>query len=250
MLLKNKTAVITGCNKGIGKKILEIFSSNGANIFACVRTLDDEFKEVCQELSKKNKIKIIPIKLDLENEEEIKNSAKLITSQSKKIDILINNAATIQTSLFQMTTQKDLKKIFQVNVFSQVLFTQYILKSMLKTNNGGGGSIVFVSSSAAIDGNKGRSAYASSKAALISQATVLSKELGVKNIRVNSIAPGVTKTSMLEKNTPEEMIKKIELSTSLNRTANPEEIANVILFLSSDLSSYITGQVIRVDGGM
>ena len=121
---------------------------------------------------------------------------------------------------------------------------------MLKTNNGGGGSIVFVSSSAAIDGNKGRSAYASSKAALISQATVLSKELGVKNIRVNSIAPGVTKTSMLEKNTPEEMIKKIELSTSLNRTANPEEIANVILFLSSDLSSYITGQVIRVDGGM
>ena len=248
MLLKNKTAVITGCNKGIGKKILEIFSSNGANIFACVRTLDDKFKNDCQELSKKNKVKITPIKLDLENEEEIKNSAKLITSQSDKIDILINNAATIQTSLFQMTTQKDLKKIFQVNVFSQVLFTQYILKSMLKTTNAG--SIVFVSSSAAIDGNKGRTAYASSKAALISQANVLSKELGIKNIRVNSIAPGITKTSMLEENTPEEMIKKIELNTSLNRAAKPEEIANVILFLSSDLSSYITGQVVRVDGGM
>ena len=147
-----------------------------------------------------------------------------------------------------MTTQKDLKKIFKINLFSQILFTQYILKSMLKNEKGG--SIIFVASTAALDNNQGRSVYASSKAALISQAKVLSKELGKKNIRVNSIAPGITETEMLKKNTPEKLIESIKENTSLNRIAKPEEIANVILFLASDLSSYITGQTLRADGGM
>ena len=248
MLLKNKTAVITGCNRGIGKKLLEIFSSNGANIFACARTIDDKFKKFCKDLESNKKTKITPICIDLENEESIKKAAGEITNQAVTIDILINNAATIQTALFQMTTQKDLKKIFQVNVFSQVLFTQYILKLMVRNKKGG--SIVFVSSTAGLDGNQGRNAYASSKAALISQSKVLSKELGAKNIRVNSIAPGTTDTQMLKKNTSENLIKQIEENSSLKRIASPEEIANTILFLSSDLSSYITGQVIRVDGGM
>ena len=197
MLLKNKTAVITGCNRGIGKKLLEIFSLNGANIFACARTIDDKFKKFCKELESNKKTKITPICIDLENEESIKKAAGEITNQAVTIDILINNAATIQTALFQMTTQKDLKKIFQVNVFSQVLFTQYILKLMVRNKKGG--SIVFVSSTAGLDGNQGRNAYASSKAALISQSKVLSKELGAKNIRVNSIAPGITETEMLKK---------------------------------------------------
>ena len=237
MLLQNKNAVITGCNKGIGKEALKTFSKNGANVFACVRSLDEDFKKYCRDLEVSDNTKIVPINLDLEEENKVKEAA-----------ILINNAATIQTSLFQMTTQKDLKKIFQVNVFSQVLFTQHILKLMTRNKNGG--SIVFVSSTAAIDGNQGRNAYASSKAALITQSKVLSRELGIKNIRVNSIAPGITETEMLKKNTPENLISKLKDSTSLNRIARPEEIANVILFLSSELSSYITGQVIRVDGGM
>jgi 3-oxoacyl-[acyl-carrier protein] reductase len=248
MLLKNKTAVITGCNRGIGKKLLEIFALNGANIFACARTIDDKFKKFCKDLESNKKTKITPICIDLENEESIKKAAGEITNQAVTIDILINNAATIQTALFQMTTQKDLKKIFQVNVFSQVLFTQYILKLMVRNKKGG--SIVFVSSTAGLDGNQGRNAYASSKAALISQSKVLSKELGAKNIRVNSIAPGITETEMLKKNTSENLIKQIEENSSLKRIASPKEIANTILFLSSDLSSYITGQVIRVDGGM
>ena len=248
MLLKNKNAVITGCNKGIGREVLKTFSKNGANIFACVRSIDEDFKKLCQDLEKNNKTKIVPIDLDLGDESKVKEAANKITSQAEKIDILINNAATIQTSLFQMTTQKDLNKIFQINVFSQVLFTQYILKLMTRNNNGG--SIVFVSSTAALDANQGRNAYSSSKAALISQSKVLSRELGAKNIRVNSIAPGITDTEMLKKNTPENLLEKVKESTSLDRIARPEEIANVILFLSSDLSSYITGQVIRVDGGM
>ena len=248
MLLQNKNAVITGCNKGIGKEALKTFSKNGANVFACVRSLDEDFKKYCRDLEVSDNTKIVPINLDLEEENKVKEAASSITSQADKIDILINNAATIQTSLFQMTTQKDLKKIFQVNVFSQVLFTQHILKLMTRNKNGG--SIVFVSSTAAIDGNQGRNAYASSKAALITQSKVLSRELGIKNIRVNSIAPGITETEMQKKNTPENLISKLKDSTSLNRIARPEEIANVILFLSSELSSYITVQVIRVDGGM
>ena len=113
MLLKNKNAVITGCNKGIGREVLKTFSKNGANIFACVRSIDEGFKKLCQDLEKNNKTKIVPIDLDLGDESKVKEAANKITSQAEKIDILINNAATIQTSLFQMTTQKDLNKIFE-----------------------------------------------------------------------------------------------------------------------------------------
>ena len=245
MLLKNKNAVVTGCNKGIGKEILRTFSNNGANVFACSRTIDDNFKKFCKDLENRNKTTVTPINLDLEDENNIKSAASLINVE---IDIIVNCAATIQTSLFQMTTQKDLNKIFQINVFSQILFTQYILKKMIKNKNGG--SVIFVSSTSAIDGNKGRNAYASTKSALITQAKVLSKELGLKNIRVNAVAPGLTDTEMLKRNSPESLINKMKENISLGRIAKPEEIANVILFLSSDLSSYITGQVIRVDGGM
>ena len=112
------------------------------------------------------------------------------------------------------------------------------------------GSIVYISSSSALDGNEGRSAYSSAKAAIIAQAKVLSRELGVHNIRVNSIAPGLTNTDMMKKNHKEEIVSEMVSRISLRRIANPEEIANVVLLLSSDLTSYITGQVIRADEGM
>ena len=146
-----------------------------------------------------------------------------------------------------MTPAKKLKELFEVNFFSQTIFTQYILKSMIKNKRG---SIVYISSSSALDGNEGRSAYSSAKAAMIAQAKVLSRELGVHNIRVNSIAPGLTNTDMMKENHREEIVSEMVSRISLRRIANPEEIANVVLLLSSDLTSYITGQVIRVDGGM
>ena len=248
MLLKNKVAVITGCNKGIGKKTLEVFSQNGPDVFACVRKADNQFKEFCTILEKENKCKIFPIIFDLNNDDQIKEASLQINQKAKKIDILVNNAGTIQTSLFQMTTQKDLKETFQTNVFSHVLFTRYILKSM--TRNKAGGSIVFISSTSAQDGNVGRNVYSSSKAAIISQMQVLSREIGNLNIRVNAVAPGLTNTEMLKKNTPEKIIKNFENQISLQRIGEPQEISNLIMFLASDLSSYITGQVIRADGGM
>ena len=247
MLLKNKVAVITGSNKGIGKEILKTFSANGADIYACVRNIDDEFSDLISDLEKKYKNKIIPIKLELSNEEEVKNAANEIIKQSKTIDILVNNAGTIHTALFQMTPLKKLEELFKINYFSQTVFTQYISKVMTKKKFG---SIIYISSTASIDGNIGRSAYASSKAAMNSHAKVLSKELGSFNIRVNVVAPGLTETDMMSKNTPKNVIEETIAATSLKRIASPKEIANVALFLSSDLSNYITGQIIRVDGGM
>ena len=247
MLLKNKTAVVTGCNRGIGKRILEIFSENGASVFACVRNINDEFKLYVNDLEKKFGNKITPIKLDLSHEDKTKDAANDILKSNRPIDILVNNAATIHTAIFQMTSIKKLKEVFEIDFFSQTVFTQYILKSMIKNKKG---SILYISSSSALDGNEGRSAYSSAKAAMITQAKVLSREVGMYNIRVNAIAPGLTNTDMMKKNTPEEILSELKSRISLKRIADPEEIANVALLLSSELSSYITGQVIRVDGGM
>ena len=146
-----------------------------------------------------------------------------------------------------MTPIDKFKEIFQINYFSQIVFTQQIIKNMIKNKKG---SITYVSSTSGIDGNEGRGAYSDSKAAIISKAKVLSKELGRFNIRVNSIAPGLTNTSMMNDNTSNDKIKSTIENLSIKRFADPNEIANTILFLSSDLSSYITGQTIRVDGGM
>lgn len=247
MLLKNKTIVLTGSNRGIGKSILELFSSNGANIYACVRTIDENFLSLIKSLKNSYNNEITPIKIDLLNEESIKKAGKEILDQTKEIDVLINNAGAIHTALFQMTSQDKLKEIFQVNLFSQSLFTQYILKSMIKKKNG---SIIFISSNSAIDCNVGRSAYSSSKAAIIAMSKTLSRELGGLNIRVNTIAPGLTSTDMMENNTSEKVIEEYTSTLSIKRLGKPNEIADLALFLSSEKSQYITGQVIRIDGGV
>ncbi len=247
MLLKNKTAVITGCNKGIGKEILRLFSENGANIFACSRNLTDEFNNLIKQTEKDFNNKIIPVKIDLADENSVKEASKRILSEGKDIDILINNAGSIQTSLFQMTSIKKMKELFEINFFSQTVFTQFMIKSMIKNKCG---SIVNISSNSAIDGNEGRSSYVSTKAALISQGRVLSRELGPSNIRVNTIAPGLTNTDMMTQNTTKQIIDEIASKTPLRKIAEPKDIANVALFLSSALSSHITGQTIRVDGGI
>lgn len=247
MLLTKKTAVVTGCNRGIGKSILEIFSENGATIFACVRNIDENFKTLIDNLKKKYNNEIIPVEFDLADEKKIKEAANTILSSSKPIDILVNNAATIHTALFQMTSTSKLKEIFDINFFSQTIFTQYILKSMIKNKKG---SITYISSSSSIDGNEGRSAYSSTKAALIAQSKTLSREVGQYNIRVNSISPGLTDTDMMKNNHRKEIVDEIISKISLKRLGNPNEIANIVLFLSSDFTTYITGQNLRVDGGM
>ena len=247
-LLKNKTAVITGCNRGIGKAILTRFAEEEAEVVACTRKKDEAFDKFCSDLEKKFNVKIYNICFDLENTNEIKSALSEIKEKVKKIDIIVNNAGIIQTSLFQMTKIEDVKKIFEVNFFSVFLFTQFLVKYMIKNKTQS--SIINISSSAAIEANQGRSAYASSKSALLTLSKVMSKELSNFNIRVNAVAPGLTKTEMMSKSTSEKYLKETIDRIALKRVAEPKEIANTVLFLASDLSSYINGQVLRVDGGL
>ena len=162
------------------------------------------------------------------HENKIKEAANNILAANTPIDILVNNAAAIHTAIFQMTTVKKLKEIFDINFFSQTVFTQYILKSMIKNKKG---SILYISSSSALDGNEGRSAYSAAKAAIITQAKVLSRELGVHSIRVNAIAPGLTNTDMMKENTKPEIIKDVISNTSLKRIGDPKEIGLFIKFI-------------------
>jgi len=247
VLIKGQTAVITGCNRGIGKAILEMFAKNGANVWACVRKPDVNFTEYVEWLVTETSVKITPVYFDLADTEQIKEGIKTMRSAKEPIDILVNNAGIIHTSLFQMTSIDKMREIFELNLFSQMLLTQHISKIMMRQKSG---SIINLSSSAAIEANEGRTAYATSKSALITSTQVLSKELAGCGIRVNAIAPGLTQTDMMIESTPEDILEKTLQRISMRRVGRPEEIAKTALFLASDMSSYITGQVLRVDGGM
>ena len=242
--MNDKTVLVTGSNKGIGFATLKKLSNSGAKIFACVRKIDRNFLDSIGKLNDKN---IVPIEFDLNDREQVKKALTEIKDKTKKIDMLVNNAAAIDTALLQMTTDKKIKDLLETNFFSQLYFTQQIIKLMISNKSG---SIVFISSTSSLDGDLGRGAYASTKAAINSIAKVLSRELGKFNIRVNSIATGLTNTDMAKKNSKKEILDKEISKTSLNRIAEPSEIANVVTFLLSDDSSYITGQTIRVDGGV
>ena len=246
MLLQNKTAVITGSNRGIGKAVLETFAENGADIFACVRKESDEFSNVTARLSEKTGVSITPVYFDLAESERVKSGIKSILSSKKQIDILVNNAGVASGSFFQMTSLKDLKQVFEINFFSQILFTQGISRYMTRFKTG---SIINIASTAGLIGDAGMTSYGSSKAALMFATKTMATELGEMNIRVNAIAPSITKTDMFDQMEEKARSKLIDAS-ALKRPAEAVEVANVALFLASDLSSYVTGQVLRVDGGL
>ena len=246
MLLEKKTAVITGCNRGIGKATLETFAENGADIIACVRKKSDGFTDVMMKLADKTGVSITPVYFDLAESAQVKAGVQTIISSKKQIDILVNNAGLASGSLFQMTSLKDLKQVFEINFFSQILLSQVISRYMSRFKTG---SIINIASTAGLIGDAGMTSYGSSKAALIFVTKTMATELGVMNIRVNAIAPSITKTDMFDQMDDEQRNKLIE-SAALKRPAEAVEIANVALFLASELSSFITGQVLRVDGGL
>ena len=247
MRLTNKVAVITGASGDLGKEILKKFSKEGADIYALVRDEKNEtFRKFTRELSLKYKNKISIVHLDLENKDTIKSSFEIIKKENNYIDILINNAGVLENALFQMTSEKILKKIFEINFFSQFFLTQMYLKLLINSKNA---NIVFVSSNSSTINQIGRVAYSSSKAAINSLAISLSKETVGKNLRVNAVLPGLTNTKMAINYTNEDKIKKYLNDISLKRIAEPDEIANVISFLCSNDSSYINGQLISIDGG-
>ena len=245
-LLKDKNIVITGCLRGIGRTTLEVFAKNKANIFACIQYHDSEFDEFIEELSNDNGIWIKPIYFDLSDNDAIKDGMKQIISSKIKVDGLVNIAGMVYNGLFHMTSIEKLKEVFEIDFFSQILITQYISKIMMKYKCG---SIVNISSITGIDGNSGQIAYSAAKAALIGATKTLSIELGQYGIRVNAVAPGVILTEMT-KALPEEKFNVLLEKTKIPRAGEPEEVANVLLYLISDMSSYVTGQIIRIDGGI
>jgi len=172
--------------------------------------------------------------------------ARQILKEKVKIDGIVHIAGVANDAMFAMTSSQSLTDTYQINVTASLVLTQGLARSMLKHKEG---SIVFTSSISAVDGNEGQLAYASSKAALIGAMKTLSKELGVANVRVNSISPGVINTDM-NKTVPKDIIDEKVGLTSLHRVGEPIEVAKVIAFLMSDLSSYVSGQNIRIDGGM
>jgi len=246
MLLKNKTAIITGSNKGIGKAILETFVREGANVIACIRNESEEFTAFINELEARHGKTISAINFDLEDSDSIKKAIKTIMSMKKPIDILVNNAGVAAGSIFHMTSQEEIEKMHKVNFIGQVLFSQGISRLMMRNKKG---SIVNIASVAGIHGSPGTLSYGSSKAALIFTTKNMAAELGASNIRVNSISPNVTKTEMYHQ-MDEKARQKLIGNSVMKRSAEPSEIANVALFLGSDLSSYMTGQNLVVDGGI
>ena len=246
MLLKNKTAIITGCNRGIGKAILETFANNGADVFACVRKETEGFSEDIRILSQRTGVSITPVYFDFVEKDQVYGGIKTIISSKKRIDVLVNNAGIASGSLFQMTPLHELKNVFEINYFSQILFMQGISRYMSRSK---AGSIVNIASTSGLIGESGTMSYGSSKAALIYATKTIASELGKFNIRVNAIAPSVTRTDMYDQMDEKARNKLIE-SSALKRPCEPVEVANVALCLASELSSFVTGQILRVDGGI
>lgn len=244
-MLTGKTAVITGSNRGIGLATVEVFAEQGAVIWACARTQSDEFESKLKEISDKSKSIITPIYFDVTDEAAVKNAIKTIGKDSKSIDILVNNAGISIERLFSMTSSEMMRKTMDVNFLSQVHLAQMVSRYMMKTKSG---SIVNVASVSGMDSDQGGIAYGSSKAAVLFSTKTMSLELGSYGIRVNSVSPGFIATDMW-KDRNSEITDKILNETPLGRMGTPREVANAILFLASDMSSYITGQNIVIDGG-
>jgi len=246
MLLKGKNVVVTGCLKGIGRATMELLVKSGANVWACCQFQDTQFEECIDSLQQKYNVWIMPLYFDLTDYSQMKASVKTIMSSKQPVDVLVNIAGMTQDALFHMVSMEQIKHVFEVNFFSQMLFTQYVTKLMLRKRSG---SVINISSISAIDGNPGQLSYSSSKAALIGATKTLSAELAPLGVRVNAIAPGVIRTEMTQ-NLPSETIERLMENSALKRIGLAEEVGNAIVFLASDLSSYITGQVIRIDGGI
>lgn len=246
MLLEGKNAIITGARRGIGKATIEVFAKNGANIWACARKQDSEFEHYLAMLAEENGVWIEPIYFDLTDEIQTKQAAQSIIKTKKPINILVNNAGEAQYDMFAMLPMDHLRHMLECNYIAPLRFTQMIIRRMMRND---GGAIVFLSSMAGLRAEQSNLAYGGSKAAIAHAVAVLSRELAPNHIRVNAVAPGMVDTDMKNR-ADENYWNMLIASTYLKRVAAPEEIANVISFLASDLSSYITGQVIRADGGM
>jgi len=245
-LLEGKTAIITGSNRGIGYAILKRMAANGARIFACARKQNDEFENNIAEIAEEYGVEIIPVYFDMCDSEAMKEAVKKIRSTKYTIDILVNNAGILSNyQRFNMMSMEDVRKLYDVDFFAQIEFTQLISRLMQRTKTG---SIIYISSIAGMDAFFASFDYVSCKAAIDGAMKQQARELGQFGIRVNSVAPGIVETDMIE-NSDSNNLNSILPAVMLGRFGQMDEIADAVVFLGSDMASYITGQILRVDGG-
>ncbi|MDU2164071.1 3-oxoacyl-[acyl-carrier-protein] reductase [Intestinibacter bartlettii] len=244
-MLKGKCAVITGASRGIGKCIATKFAKEGANVVINYRNNEEEALKVKQELEDLGS-QVLVVKADVSELEQAENLIKEAKKEFGRVDILVNNAGITKDNLIIRMKEEDFDSVIKTNLKGAFNCLKAVTPIMLKQKYG---KIVNMASVVGLVGNPGQVNYCASKAGLIGMTKSLAKEIGSRNITVNAIAPGFIDTDMT-KILSDDQKKKILSQIPLNKFGNVEDIANVALFLGSENSNYITGQVIHVDGGM
>ena len=244
-LLKEKTAIITGASRGIGRGIALVFARQGANIAFTYSSSVDSAKELENELNSIG-IKAKGYQSNAASFTDSQQLADAVLEEFGSIDILVNNAGITKDNLLMRMGEEDFDSVIEVNLKSVFNMTKAVQRTMLKQRKG---SIINMSSVVGVKGNAGQTNYAASKAGIIGFSKSVALELGSRNIRCNVIAPGFIETEMTAK-LDEDKVAEWRSAIPLKRGGNPEDIANACVFLASDLSAYITGQTLNVDGGM
>ena len=241
----NNVAVITGGTRGIGKEIAITLAKEGYDIAIHYRTENDDLIDTKKKIEDCN-VKCLAIKGDVSNFEDTEKMIKEVIEQFGKIDVLVNNAGITKDRLLMRMKKEDFESVINVNLTGTFNMTKNVVPYMMKARKG---RMINLSSVVGVSGNAGQSNYSASKAGIIGFTKSLAKELGSRNILVNAIAPGFIETNMTDV-LKEEVKEEIAKTIPLKRMGNTKDVANLVKFLSSEESSYITGQVINVDGGM
>jgi len=244
-LLEGKTAIITGASRGIGRGIAEVFAKHGANIAFTYSSSVAPAQELEKELNAMG-IKAKGYQSDAADFAQAESFVEAVLADFGAIDVVINNAGITRDNLLLRMSEEDFDKVIQVNLKSVFNMTKAVQKTLLKQRSG---SIVNISSVVGVKGNAGQANYAASKAGAIGFTKSIALELGSRNIRCNAIAPGFIETEMTAKLSPE-VVQGWRDDVPLRRGGTAEDVANACLFFASDLSAYVTGQVLNVDGGM
>jgi 3-oxoacyl-[acyl-carrier protein] reductase len=244
-LLENKTAIITGASRGIGMGIAKIFAAHGANVAFTYASSEAPALALEEELTQLG-VKAKAYKSDASKFEQAEALVTAVVADFGTIDILINNAGVTKDNLLMRMSEEDFDAVMEINLKSVFNMTKATQRTFLKQRSG---SIINMSSVVGVKGNAGQSNYAASKAGMIGFTKSIALELGSRNIRCNAIAPGFIETEMTDK-LDEKTVQSWRDGIPLKRGGSPEDVANACVFLASDLSAYVTGQVLNVDGGM
>lgn len=243
--MENKVVCITGAGRGIGAGMAQMFSENGYDLILHYRSSEKELDALIQKIQKPNQ-KIWKIQADICDETQVKEMFAWIKKEVGRLDVLINNSGRTKDGLFLRMSEKDFMDVVDVNLKGCFLCSKEAAAIMMRQRNG---SIINISSVVGLSGNAGQANYAASKAGIIGLTKSMAKEIGSRNIRVNAIAPGFIQTQMTDA-LSESRKKEIQSHIPLRILGSVEDVANVALFLADEKSRYITGEVIRVDGGL